>query len=204
MKDSTKGILYFILFCFVFAIFPNLLITWGFLTIENLLSFYLKIILIGIPLYYLLKGLIKFIKVEWASTKRYHICYHDPISGPNHMVLDKESFQYMIGTVEAPYTLAYIWVMCKKFADFKNLKLTIGGEDVYVWARFPVGNHIFYWKNKNFIHYHRVAGFRAGNNDKPYKPYSFKIPMIEDEATLINIVKQIDPKITSIKDIIEL
>lgn len=205
MNETLKGVLLFIAGCFVFAIFPAFFIQKGHLTIGGVVGFYLWILFIafiGLILY----GLFIFFRALYREGKKngvcYHICYHDAQTGPTHYDINRPAYQYMLGTVKAPYTLAYIWVMARKYANFKNLKLKIGNEVVYVWARFPMNQHTIYQRNGKWIHWNRWTSFRLFNNDKPYKPVTYEAPFIETEEQLLELVKNIDSNIKTIEDII--
>lgn len=205
MNETLKGVLIFVVGCFLFAIIPAFFIQKGVLTVEGVVGTYLWVLLIALLLL-VLYGLFIFFKTLIQSMIKtsvsYHICYHDAQSGPVHYDLDRPTYQYMLGTVKAPYTLAYIWIMARKYANFKNLRLRIGNEDVYIWARFPMNQHTIYQRNGKWIHWNRWGSFRLFNNDKPFKPTTYKAPFINSEEELLELVKNIDSNIKTIEDVI--
>ena len=205
MNETAKGVLAFLILCFILCFVPYLFISWGSLTIEGLLMFYFITIFIGLTLV-VLYGMFIFIKtliVDLISNPSYHICYHDYQSGPQHYYISRQGYQFALTQVKAPYVLAYIWVMARKYGDFKNLELKIGSEYAYVWCRYNFYHHLFYKKNGKYMHYTRQGSFRFGNNDKQYRPTYFKVPFIESESQLLDILQQIDPNIKTMKDVID-
>lgn len=202
MNDIQKGVSYFIVFCFVVVIIPMLFVSYGsftedqYLTIIILLAFASPFILL------VYNSASKFAKLYNLTS--HHICFHSSVKGPEHMIIDRDSVKKAMKEVSEPYTLAYIWMMCRKYGTFKNLKLQIGNETVYVWAKFQTTYHYFYTRNGKFIHHRRLGSYRFLANDKPYRPYIFRTPFIEDEETLLAIANKVDSKLKTIDDIINL
>ena len=206
MNETQKGVLIFVLGCFVFAIIPTFFIQRGALTIEGLIGTYLIILFLVcvlLALYFLFVFMKTLIAESWKHRVSYHICYHDSELGPKHYDISRPIYQTMLSTVKAPYTLAYIWIMARKYANFKNLELNIGGEKVYVWARFPMNQHTIYQRNGKWIHWNRWCSFKLFNVDKPHKPTKYKAPFIETQEQLLKIANHIDNSIKTIDDVIK-